>query len=292
MHKNFEDLFPGIFSFLHGEEDTKKHYAVDMFVYLYIAYHYCMSEDDCISITYQEIREGCPVDNGTGFSYSSIAESIKRLRQMGLLLTKKRRRKGASNSFAYRQEFTPLCTYTMDTIAPFKTHSSIHNYEDQRIILNNQTFFQQEVVTSDLPLFAQKNSKKRSSNKPNKYQLAASKFYSKVASLNLDDPKSSPKQWTACFRKELASRDWEEVTEVLNWYIANIHRIMNGPDHDKYMPIARSASTFVKKYQSIKLKMMKDQQEHREEEMPEPPRIDELTEEDRQKDRDSAAYRL
>ena len=86
--KNFIDVFPGIFRYL--KEDGKRHSAVEVAVYLYIAHHYCLTKKPSIVLSFKEIENGTMMDEGTGFSGNTIGQAVNRLVKMGLLKVKRR----------------------------------------------------------------------------------------------------------------------------------------------------------------------------------------------------------
>lgn len=308
MHKNLMDVFPGIFAFLRSK--SKRHCAVDMFVYLYISYHYCLSKDDKIALSYKELREGSAIDNGVGFSIESIRLSVKRLRDIGLLKTRKRSRKGRGGKYVYKQEFRPMLpngenfiylTSNSQTIGVTSNEGDASNLHIKPKglsghllpYLNNQ----ETSKHASIPSFfnEQEDEQAHSSKKPvNKYQSLANKLKYALSKKNKLRRKANIAQWTKSISKFVLNQEdtkhfAKTFETVLDWYIEHFG--------EEYVPRVYSAKGFCDNFERIEdamerenHKKQKDQQD--EPQVVPPPEEKRMTKEDKRRRNDSMAHLL
>lgn len=298
MRKNLLDVFPGIFAHLRSED--KRHCAVDMFVYLYISYHYCLSADNKISLSYRELREGSAIDNGVGFSVDSIRLSIKRLREQGLLRTRKRSRKGQSGKYVFKQEFRPMLpdgSNFTDLAGNQQTQAlpvSSTCAENQHINpngLSGQKLPILEILKTSKP----SNVTEQLGSQPfDIYHHLASKLKYALAEKNKLRRKANLAKWSKAIFSFVTSQDNPKqfakyFEKVLDWYIEHMG--------DEYIPKVYSANGLCDKFERIEDAMEREitktlQQEQDEPRPMPPPKEKTLSDEDRQRRRDSMAHLL
>lgn len=296
MHKNFQSVFPDVFSLV--KSDDKKHCAVDMFVYLYICYHYCLSKRSSISITYREIREGSLIDNGLGFSYSTIADSIKRLRKQKLIRTRKRKQKGNESSYVFRQEFQPKlpnglsfesletsfdnCSF--DNQSDFDNCSIKYSKEYLKDISLENNYDENETTK---PLLKKQQTKQQG---PHICKSFARQLKYAIGKNNKTKRSVNIASWSNHISKFIEQQEDESFEarfgKVLAWYCDNML--------EEYVPRIYSAKTFCDRFEAVEDAMRRQTKARvpHEDDLPEPPKEKKLTEEQEQHFRDSMSHLL
>lgn len=302
MHKNLLDVFPGIFVHLHKKNKNSRHCAVDMFIYLYISYHYCLSKDDKISLTYKQLREGSAIDNGVGFSMESIRLSIQRLREMRLLLTRKRSRKGAGGRYVYKQEFRPKLPngedfkrFTDNLQTPQSGYPSNLHINPKGLSGHLLPYLKNQYLGNVPGFFDQSESEQgvESDKTTNKYQSLANKLKYALSKKNKLRRKANIAQWTKSIRKFILDQEESNFAKtfetVLDWYIEHFG--------EEYVPRIYSAKGFCDNFERIEDAMERESKKKTREQQDEPqavppPKEKKLTKTDKRRRNDSIAHLL